>query len=233
MSGQIEQMENLNRRDVASRNVSVFRKLAHQIAAKGISPNQISVMSTLFAFLGGVALFKLPLIADMGSLFIASLVAFLGIQGRLVCNLLDGLVAIEGGKKTPVGDLYNEVPDRVSDTILIFALGVGLGSAGFSLAPLLGMAASLAALSTAYIRVLGGSLFLPQSFRGPMAKQHRMAFLNLGILLNLFEYGFRQRSGISLFVVLVVILLGSALTCYLRLREIAQVLEKKNLEKKH
>ncbi len=79
------------------------------------------------------------------------------------------MVAIEGGKKSKVGVLYNEVPDRVADSLFIVALGYAIGT------PWLGWLAALAAAVTAYIRVLGGTFGLAQDFRGPMAKQHRMA----------------------------------------------------------
>ena len=46
---------------------------------------------------------------------------------------------------------------------------------------------ALAAAVTAYIRVLGGSLGLPQDFRGPMAKPHRMAVLTIACVLGAFE----------------------------------------------
>ena len=33
-----------------------------------------------------------------------------GVLGRLLCNLLDGMVAVEGGKRSKSGELYNDVP---------------------------------------------------------------------------------------------------------------------------
>ena len=47
------------------------------------------------------------------------------IQLRLVCNLLDGMVAVEGGMKTKSGELYNDVfgrdpEDRVFCAIPMF-----------------------------------------------------------------------------------------------------------------
>jgi hypothetical protein len=41
------------------------------------------------------------------------------------------------------------------------------------------------AVVTAYIRVFGGALGFALDFRGPMAKQHRMAVLTVGCLLVL------------------------------------------------
>ena len=87
---------------------------------------------------------------------------------RLLCNLFDGMVAVEGGKQSAIGSLYNEFPDHVADSLLIVGLGYAIGQSD------LGWFAALAAALTAYVRVFGGSLGLTQSFMGPMAKQHRM-----------------------------------------------------------
>jgi hypothetical protein len=45
----------------------------------------------------------------------------------------------------------------------------------------------VAAILTAYVRVLGGSLGLAQHFIGPMAKQHRMFTLTIATLLAMGE----------------------------------------------
>jgi phosphatidylglycerophosphate synthase len=99
-----------------------------------------------------------------------------GAQLRLVCNLLDGMVAVEGGLKGRAGDLYNEAPDRFADLVLL----VAAGSAGGAI--WLGWMAGAGAVSTAYIRAFGASLGQGQDFCGPCAKQHRMFLLTVGSL---------------------------------------------------
>ena len=106
---------------------------------------------------------------------------------RLLANLLDGLVAVEHGRKQATGDLWNEVPDRIADVALFLGAGYGLAGLGATiggeaLGPLLGWSAAALALATAYVRQLGGALGLAQDFRGPMAKQQRMFVLTLGVL---------------------------------------------------
>ncbi len=83
----------------------------------------------MFFALIGAAL----LIYDPGP--IGLLACALCIQARLVCNLLDGMVAVEGGQKSFLGPLYNEFPDRVADSMLIVALGytIGLPASGVSI----------------------------------------------------------------------------------------------------
>ncbi|MCU1407306.1 MAG: hypothetical protein JWQ43_3609, partial [Glaciihabitans sp.] len=55
------------------------------------------------------------------------------VQLRLIANLLDGMVAVEGRKGGPTGDLWNEAPDRVSDVAIFIGAGYALGGC-----PLLG-----------------------------------------------------------------------------------------------
>ncbi len=50
------------------------------------------------------------------------------IQLRLLCNLMDGLVAVEGGLKSNFGDLYNEIPDRIADAALFVCAGHASGA---------------------------------------------------------------------------------------------------------
>ena len=103
---------------------------------------------------------------------VAWLTAAALMQLRLLANLLDGMVAIESGRASPVGELYNEVPDRVSDTAILVGAGYAVGGD-----PVLGCLAACTALFTAYVRAMGKAAGAPQEFCGPMAKQQRMALL--------------------------------------------------------
>ncbi|WP_062211120.1 CDP-alcohol phosphatidyltransferase family protein [Aureimonas sp. AU12] len=199
------------RRPIASRSSRVMIALASKLAAGRVTPNQISTLSILFAGLGALALVR-------WNHPITFLVAALAIQLRLLCNLLDGMVAIEGGKKSLVGALYNEFPDRVADTFLLAAAGYAAGW------PDLGWAAALLAALTAYVRVFGGALGLPQDFSGIMAKQRRMALLTAGLLAQ-FVWRLAVGPGWDVLVwTLALIALGSLLTCITRTRTIARML---------
>ena len=198
-------MAEQTRGPIDARGATFARRLAGWLLSTPITPNQISLASIGFAALGAAAL-----LAGPAWLWLA----VLGVQLRLLCNLLDGMVAVEGGRSSPVGALYNEVPDRVADSLLLVALGYAVGI------PWLGWAGALAAAMTAYIRTLGGALGLAQDFRGPMAKQHRMAVLTLACGVGLLEWalGWPPR---ALLVAAWVILAGSMLTCGTRLAAIA------------
>jgi phosphatidylglycerophosphate synthase len=168
--------DNLNRRLLETRKQAWPRALAHVCVRLGISPNQMSVASVGFALFGaaaywGSAITEFP----WRSTLLVCASAF--IQARLLANILDGLMAVEEGRKTPTGAIYNEFPDRVADTVFLVAAGYGGG------APALGWAAAVLAVTTAYLRALGGSLGFAQDFSGPMAKQHRMFVLTIASLL--------------------------------------------------
>jgi phosphatidylglycerophosphate synthase len=137
------------------------------------------------------------------------------IQLRLLANLMDGLVAIEGGRRTATGDLYNEIPDRVADVLIL--VGGGYATTWLGWGDALGWAAATAAVLTAYARVLGGSLGATQHFVGPMAKPQRMAVLTAACLASVVEVRF-DYSGRVLTVALCVVVAGSLLTFARRTR---------------
>ncbi|HET8708192.1 MAG TPA: CDP-alcohol phosphatidyltransferase family protein [Pseudomonadales bacterium] len=199
------------RRPIKSRSNQFIQRLSAWLAGRGFTPNSISIASMGFAASGSAALAWMPLQAG-------ALICALGVQLRLLCNVVDGIVAVEHGKKSPVGAIYNELPDRVADTLFFLSLGYAVDSLA------LGWCAALLAMATAYIRVLGGALGLAQDFRGPMAKQHRMALLTVCCVLVVFEFGAWQ-THYSLSVALWGITLGSFVTCATRLRAMAGLLQ--------
>jgi phosphatidylglycerophosphate synthase len=199
-----------NRRPLTSRSTAWARFLAGVLVRSGLSPNAISLLSILFAAGGATLLVCIQ--NGVGLLAVAACV-----QLRLLCNLLDGMVAIEGKRRSPTGALYNEIPDRVADSLFIVALGYAIDVAW------LGWFGALAAAVTAYIRVLGGSLGLPQDFRGPLAKPHRMAVLTGACVLGAIEWWVRG-SLWALTAAAWIIAVGSMITCATRTVAIARQL---------
>ncbi len=199
-----------NRRPLTSRSTGWARFLTDLLIRTGVSPNAISVISVGFAAAGAALLILRPGAASL-------LVLALCVQLRLLCNLLDGMVAIEGKRQSPTGALFNEVPDRLADSLFIVALGYAVGE------PALGWFGALAAAITAYIRVLGGSLGLAQDFRGPMAKPHRMAVLTVACVLGVVE-GWIWHTQWALLLAAWIIAVGSVITCITRLVAIARQL---------
>lgn len=200
-----------NRRPLATRNAGWANALARTLANSTVTPNQISVVSIAFALIGAGLLVAWPTPAGF-------VLAALCVQLRLLCNLLDGMVAIEGGKQSAVGALYNEFPDRIADSLFLVALGHAAGQDG------LGWLMALLAALTAYIRVTGGSLGLTQDFRGPQAKPHRMAVMTVALLIGAVELYWRGSVQVLL-VASIVIAVGTAMTCITRTRAIAAQLK--------
>lgn len=211
---------NNNRRPLASRKVSLFQNIAQTLVRWGLTPNQVSVASCFFALGGGVALARIST-AEGGAFYASVVFALLGIQLRLLCNLFDGLMAVEGGMRTPTGDLFNDIPDRIADMLLIVGASY---SVPFSWGPELGWAAAFFACLTAFIRALGASLHLGHDFSGPMAKQHRMAVLNGALLLSVLEKALFAKVTWSLTGALFVILVGSIWTSLRRTQTAASKL---------
>src|SRR5215204_2530971 len=93
------------RRPLKSRQTRWAAASAGWLARHNVSPNAISLASAAFAALAAGA-YAGCLYATTPALTIALLVvACVGIQGRLLCNLLDGMVAVEGGKGSKAGEI--------------------------------------------------------------------------------------------------------------------------------
>jgi phosphatidylglycerophosphate synthase len=214
-----------SRRPLKTRGRAWARALATWFAGRGVQPNAISVFSLVPAGGAGACFLLLPHAGRLLQIFLLLLAAGC-VQLRLLANMLDGLVAVEGGRRTVTGDLFNEVPDRLADVLILAPAGyaiLGLGGFGITIGWLVAMLAVL----TAYIRLFGGSLGFPQSFVGPMAKQHRMATLTLTCLLSILEVLVTQFQGRILLIGMLVIGLGAAVTIVRRLNVIVRQLQER------
>src|SRR5207249_11225370 len=94
------------------------------------------------------------------------IIAALGAQLRLTANMLDGMVALASGRASKVGELYNEVPDRISDAAVFIGAGFAWGGN-----VTLGYVATILAIFTAYVRAAGKIAGGSNEFCGPMAQQ--------------------------------------------------------------
>jgi phosphatidylglycerophosphate synthase len=130
--------------------------------------------------------------------------------------MLDGMVAIESNTKSTLGELFNEVPDRISDSVILIGLG---HAAGGNIA--LGYLAAIAAIFTAYVRAVGKVAGASQQFCGPMAKQHRMTVvIGVAILSSLVQTDWMASVGLAAIVA------GSVVTAFRRLEQIADQLRR-------
>ena len=171
-----------NRRPVKSRGAGWTKACAATLARWGVSPDAISAASAAFA-IWGLAAF----LWSGQSVGVARILALAGaaaaIQLRLLCNLLDGMVAVEHQRGGPAGPIWNELPDRISDILLLVGAGYAAAATGPAWASAVGWIAALMAVLTAYVRELGRGLGQAADFSGPGAKPHRMALLTVTALL--------------------------------------------------
>lgn len=210
-------METGDRRPLASRNTRWAGAIARWMAARAITPNQISQASMLAAAIAGTAFYMAGLATGWPRACYL-LLAVLFCQARLLCNLFDGMVAVEGGKGEADGPFWNEFPDRIADLMIFAGVGYGIGMPG------LGWAAGAFAVLTAYVRELGRATGNPSDFSGPMAKQHRMATITVAGLASLFEPLWGGQNQI-LTIGLGAITLGAALTAIRRSKTLVKRLK--------
>jgi phosphatidylglycerophosphate synthase len=208
-----------NRRPIKMRSAHWAQALARALANMGVRPNQVSLFSVVCAFIGA-ALFLVEAFGP-GSLWLL-VGAAVCIQLRLLANMLDGLIAVEGGHQTKLGELYNEMPDRIADVLFLASAGYASQHGAWGVA--LGWSAAVLAVGTAYIRALGARRGAAQDFCGPVAKQQRMFLLTLGCLLAAGEH-IAGWSRAALFWILVVITIGTLVTCVRRIQHLAERLE--------
>ena len=208
-----------NRRPLKSRGAAWAQGLARLLAEGGAQADTISAASLAFAILGGACL-----LWGGGDSGWTRAIAFLGaagcIQLRLLCNLMDGLVAVEHGQGSAAGPIWNELPDRFADAILLACAGYGAASGHMPGGAELGWGCASLALITAYARELGRGFGFPPDFSGPMAKPQRMAALTIAALVSTLE-GLWGWHGQTMMIGLGVIGLGTALTLALRVRRLA------------
>jgi phosphatidylglycerophosphate synthase len=146
-------------------------------------------------------------------------------QLRLMANMLDGMVAQRRGVASPVGELFNEIPDRVSDAAALIGAGYALGGD-----PVLGYVAACLAVFVAYVRAQGKVAGAHQEFCGPMAKPHRMFVLTLGaVYCGLAPGSWQEVPGLRpewgvIAWVLAVVIAGELVTVGRRLRRITRAL---------
>jgi len=192
------------RRPLKSRQTKWANALASLLVRWRVRPNAISLFSIVFAALA-CAGFLLSRDALGAQRLVWLIVAAAGIQLRLLCNLLDGMVAVEGKMGSKVGEIYNDFPDRIADPLIIVPAGYAIAL------PELGWLAGLLAVMTAYVRVLGGSMGVPQDFSGPMAKPQRMATLTIAAIADGVA-GLYHWQGRLLAIALALIVLGTIVT---------------------
>lgn len=175
-----------NRRPIGQRSHGWAKALTRALVKSGLTPNAISFSSMIFAGLGGACFYAISLATSSGDRVLLCLGAALFCQLRLLANMMDGMVAVEGGKGGPDGPVWNELPDRIADISILVGAGYAVAQLGLADAAL-GWAAAVAAVMTAYVREVVRAAGAPADFSGPMAKPHRMFVMTMAALLTIFD----------------------------------------------
>jgi CDP-diacylglycerol---glycerol-3-phosphate 3-phosphatidyltransferase len=99
---------------------------------------------------------------------------------RLMFNALDGMVARKTGCASRIGEVHNELSDRLSDLITIFAVGFSGNGNGI----LAGVTCSVMLLSS-YIGIVSKSAGGPRIYKGIMCKPDRLFLLGAAAIAAL------------------------------------------------
>src|SRR5213592_2783618 len=213
--------EHIDRRPIATRNRKWAQDATAWLVSRNVSPNAISIAGMCACIIGGIAL-GLTSIVDYRILW---LIGALGAQLRLTANMLDGMVAIASRRASKEGELYNEIPDRVSDAAVFIGAGFAWGGN-----VTLGYIATILAIFTAYVRAAGKIAGAPNEFCGPMAKQHRMLVITVICLYSaviprpwqILHFDKLEVGAMGLGLGLIIV--GCCITIVRRLNRIAQAL---------
>jgi phosphatidylglycerophosphate synthase len=163
-----------SRRPIAEVFRAATRPAVRWCVRAGVHPDVISYGSILASVLAGIGFAysrRWPVLLLISPLFLFV---------RLWFNMLDGMVALEGGKASLRGEILNDLPDRISD-VIIFA---GVAHSGLChLAS--GYWAAIFALMTAYVGLFGQAVGVRREFSGIMSKPWRMVALAAGAWITL------------------------------------------------
>jgi phosphatidylglycerophosphate synthase len=179
---------------------AIVAPIARWLARRRVAPDLVTWAAVPVALVGGLSL------ALSGGapplLLVVPLVAAL----RLGLNLLDGMVARESGVAHSLGELWNELGDRLADVLFI-------GGLAFHPAvdPRLALGAVIAAVLASYVGITARAAGGRRQYGGPMSKPGRMATLAVAAPL-----AFVTGNAVWLTVAAWVILVGGAVTAVMR-----------------
>lgn len=143
-----------------------LRPLVDACVSRGVRADQVTLAAIPVAALGGLCLALSDSVAPL--LLAVPILA----TARLVLNLVDGQVARRTGTTHPMGEVLNEVGDRLSD--ILFVGGLAFVAA---VGPLLAASAVIASVLASYAGIAARAVGLPRQYGGVMSKPARMLVL--------------------------------------------------------
>jgi phosphatidylglycerophosphate synthase len=191
----------------------LLQPLAERLVARHVSPDLLTALALLSVGVGGICLAVSDALPAL--LLLVPILAAV----RLVLNLLDGQVARGSGSVRPMGEVWNELSDRMADVLMIGALAFVT-----AVGPLLAGAATVAALLASYAGITSRAVGAPRQYGGPMSKPGRMIALAVAAPLALV-----LTDGWPMTLAAVVIAVGALVTLAQRLaatdRDISRVVD--------
>ncbi len=182
--------------DLKPRFQALLRPLVERLAARGITPNQVTLAALGLSALEGLLI--LAFVTSAFPLLLLPLVLLL----RMVLNAIDGMLAREHGMESALGAILNELGDVLSDSMLYLPLAYvpGVPAALVVVVAVLAVVGEMAGLVGLQ---LGGG----RRYDGPMGKSDRaLVFGAIGLLLGLgLEPGLWLDALLSIVVLLLVV----------------------------
>ncbi|TRZ69288.1 MAG: CDP-alcohol phosphatidyltransferase family protein [Methanothrix sp.] len=159
--------------DLRSKAVVVTEPLAALAERAGASPNQISLLSLVFALAAAIFYYfspEMPLY-----LYAAAMMVFL----NAAFDAVDGALARRTGRAQPRGDFLDHVIDRYADMLVL----AGIVSAGY-VSYQIGMFAVMGVLLTSYVGTEAQALKVGRYYGGVMGRADRLVLIFLVTLAN-------------------------------------------------
>jgi CDP-diacylglycerol--glycerol-3-phosphate 3-phosphatidyltransferase len=139
-----------------------------------VSADALTLAAIPVAALGGLCL----ALSDSVPLLLAAVPVLAA--ARLTLNLMDGLVARETGTTHAMGEVLNELGDRIADVLFIGGLAF-VAAVG----PTLALGAAVAALLASDVGITARAVGAPRQYGGMMSKPGRMIVLAIAAPLAL------------------------------------------------
>ncbi|HUO51794.1 MAG TPA: hypothetical protein VMT93_04685 [Gemmatimonadaceae bacterium] len=186
----------------------------------GVRPLVMALLAALFAMLAGIAFYNVPYSGRPEVWWAAGA---LGIQIRLLFELLGGMLMVTGMARSRLDAFFAEGLATFSDAVVLVGVGYSVdiflpGGAD------LGWCAALLAVFCEYVRVIGGSLGLPQLFTGPFGRQPRMYVITFGAIAAGVQNAI-FRPGWAMVPALLIVVIGTAWTISRRAEGIVRQLK--------
>jgi CDP-diacylglycerol--glycerol-3-phosphate 3-phosphatidyltransferase/archaetidylinositol phosphate synthase len=175
-------------------NCGLVKTAARFFAARGISPNALSLLSFAFAALAGLSFFLSGMEASF-TLFLVLAAIFVCLNALL--DGLDGVLAREMGSASKKGDFLEHVIDRYSDMFIIGGILFG-GYVQWEI----GVIAIIGILLASYMGTQAQAVGLNRIYGGMLGRADRIVFIIGATVLTLFYPYPIPASGVLSFSVL-------------------------------